>query len=108
MDNYDSWWDDLMMKTGRKMTGTFEDNNISFTDALIYTSGTRHMMVWIYKHMVAKKRIAPIESLVTEAKEEIWLFVKDVCNGKTNDRIVMKEIAMAFYVIEYFINENKK
>lgn len=99
------WWDDLMMKTGRKMTGTFEDNNISFTDALIYTSGTRHMMRWIYKHMVARKRITPLEDYSADGKKEIWDFIGDICAGKTNDKSVKKEICMAFCVIEYFLKE---
>lgn len=101
-----NWWDELMLKTGRKMTATFEENNIAFVNALILTSGTRHMMRWIYNHMVLHKRIIPIESLDIKSKTEIWAFVKDVCFGKTEDKVVMKEIAQAFYVIEYFINEN--
>lgn len=99
-------WDEIMMNTGRKMTATFEDNNMAFVDALILTSGTRHMMRWIYRHLVHHGRVSPIESLPIESKEQIWSFVKDVCEGKTTDRIIMKEIAMAFYAIEYFINEN--
>lgn len=99
-------WDEIMMNTGRKMAATFEDNNIAFVNALIITSGTRHMMRWLYFHMVNRKRIQPIETLPLETKEQTWSFVKDVCEGKTTDRIIMKEIAMAFYAIEYFINEN--
>lgn len=106
-DNYGAWWDNLMMSTGRKMKGSFEENNITFTDALIFTSGTRHMMKWIYHHLVAYKRVQPIGSLQLAVKQEMWDFVCDVCAGKTNDRVIMREIVMAFCAIEYFINEKK-
>lgn len=102
------WWDKLMMNTGRKMTATFEDNNDGFVNALILTSGTRHMMRWLYRHMINKGRIKAIESLDIESKKEIWSFIRDVCSGKTNDKEVMKEVAMAFQVIEYFINSKDK
>lgn len=93
-----------MIRTGRKMAVTFEDNNIAFTDALILTRGTRGMMKWIYHHMVRRKMIIPIEELDKESKKQTWAFIREVCAGKTNDLSVMKEVTMAFYVIEYFIN----
>lgn len=94
-----------MMKTGRKMTATFDEDNELFTMALIRTSGTRHLMRWIYKHMVLKKRIKPLEEYSAEEKQEIWGFVSEVCLNKTTDKTIKKEICMAFCVIEYFLKE---
>jgi hypothetical protein len=103
---YTDWWNDLMMRTGRKMTKTFEDNNVSFTDAIILTGGTRGMMKWIYHHLVKRKKVTPIEDLDIDSKKEMWNFIREVCLGKTNDLVIMKEVAIAFYALEYFINEN--
>lgn len=94
-----------MMSTGRKMTKTFEENNIAFTDAVIMTGGTRGMMKWIYRHLVRRGKIAPIESIDIDTKKDMWDFVLEVCSGKTNNLIIMKEVAISFYTLEYFINE---
>lgn len=105
---YELWWDAVIMNTGRKMTKTFENDNEAFTNALILTGGTRGMMKWVYSHLKGRRRIAPIEELDTDSKKQIWAFIREICLNKTNDKNVMKDVAVAFYTLEYFLNEKDK
>lgn len=98
---------EYMWELGRKLTRDFENENVTFTDALIRLGGVRKMMVWIYCLLRNYGKLTAIELLDHDVKEKMWRFVKEVCKGKTEDIQKMKEIAMAFYTIEYFINENK-
>jgi len=96
---------EYMWELGRKHVRDFENNNIAFTESVIMLTGTRKLLVWIYCLLVNYGKLTAIELLEKEVKEKMWIFVKDVCSGKTDDIQRMKEIAKAFYVIEFFINE---
>lgn len=100
-------WDNCMCRVGRKLTNSFEMDSVGFTNILITTNATRLLLRWIYSHLVYKRGLKPIEKLDQDVKFKMWEFVKEICAGKTNDIVRMKEIAIAFYVIEYFIHENK-
>lgn len=97
---------EYMLELGRKHVRDFENNNIAFTDAVIMLTGTRKLLVWIYCLLRNYGKLTAIELLERDVKERMWAFVKEICKGKTEDTQRMKEIAQAFYVIEYFINEN--
>jgi hypothetical protein len=97
---------EYMWEVGRKHVRDFENNNIAFTDSVIMLTGTRKLLVWIYCLLRNYGKLTAIELLDQDVKEKMWRFVKEVCKGKTEDIQKMKEIAMAFYTIEYFINEN--
>lgn len=97
---------EYMWELGRKHAQDFENNNIAFTDAVIMLTGTRKLLVWIYCLLRNHGKLTAIELLEKDVKEKMWAFVKDICKGKTEDIQRMKEVAKAFYVIEYFINEN--
>lgn len=97
---------EYMWELGRKYTTGFENDNVAFTEAIIILGGTRKVLVWIYCLLRNYGKLTSIELLEQDVKEKMWKFVKEVCKGKTEDRQRMKEVAQAFYVIEYFINEN--
>jgi hypothetical protein len=63
-------------------------------------------MRWVYHYLVNKGIIVAIEKLEQKQKEDIWEFVKEVCEGKTTDKVKMLEIAKVFYLMEYFLNES--
>lgn len=108
MDKYQQYskhWENAWMTCGRKETATFESNNLGYTESLIVGNGRRMLMVWIYCLLRNYKKIKPIEDLEPDVKRQMWGFVKEVCDGKTSDIQKMKQIAMVFYAIEYFLNE---
>ncbi len=110
MDKYqqaDYNWLQCMERIGRKETVIFEENNMAYTEDVIVCNCRRHLMVWIYSTLKGRKKIKPIEELDLDVKKQMWGFVKEICAGKTNDKERMVEVAKTFYVIEYFINENK-
>lgn len=110
MDKYqqaDYNWLQCMERIGRKETEIFESNSEAYTEDVIAGNCRRHLMVWIYSILKGRKKIKPIEELDRGVKEQMWGFVKEICAGKTNDKDRMIEVAKTFYVIEYFINENK-
>ena len=92
---------------GRKETTLFEEHSIEYTEELITQNARRKLMVWIYCLLRNYGKLTAIEMLDQDTKEKMWRFVKEICKGKTEDLQRMKEIAQAFYTIEYFINENK-
>lgn len=102
---YQRSWEALFLRIGRKETAAFEDNNVGYTDDLINGNARRGLMVWIYRLLRNFKFLKPIEDLDPDAKRQMWGFVKEICEGKTNDIERMKQIAMVFYTIEYFLNE---
>lgn len=93
---------------GRKETNLFEEHSIAYTEELITQNARRKLMVWIYCLLRNYGKLTAIENLEQDVKENMWAFVKEICKGKTEDLKRMKEIAQAFYVIEYFINENNQ
>lgn len=102
---YAKWWENTWMTCGRKETAAFESNNLAYTEELIFQNARRNLMVWIYCLLRNFKKLIPIENLEPEVKQKMWAFVKEVCAGKTDDLKRMKQIAMVFYTIEYFLNE---
>ena len=94
-----------MLDFGRKQTELFEKDNISYTEALLRLTGSRKMMVWLYGILRNYKYIVPIEKLEVEVKEKMWLTVKDICSQES-DKNKLTDMCKAFYVIEYFLNEN--
>ena len=110
MDKYqqaDKQWLECIERIGRKETEIFENNSEAYTEDVITGNCRRHLMVWIYSILKGRKKIKPIEELDREIKEQMWAFVKEICASKINDKERMAEVAKTFYVIEYFINENK-
>jgi hypothetical protein len=103
----DKDWDSCMLRVGRRITESFEMNNIGFTDALVGTNCTRLILPWIYHHLIYKHGLVRIEDLDQDTKEKNWQFVKEISAGRVKTVQKMKEVAIAFYVIEYFINEQK-
>jgi len=103
----DRIWLECMERIGRKETTLFENNNVAYTEDVIVGNCRRHIMCWIYSVLKGHKKLKPIEELEREVKEQMWAFVKEICLNKTNDKKRMIEIAKTFYVIEYFLNENK-
>lgn len=97
---------EMMWNIGRKEAALFEANNVGYTETVVLFSGRRKLMVWIYCLLRNYKKITAIENLEHDVKLQMWGFVKEICAGKTNDVKKMKEVAKAFYALEYFLNEN--
>jgi len=95
------------MRIGRKETAFFSDDNVGYTEQIICLNCRRSIMVWVYSTMVNNKILTPIDSLDLEVKKQMWGFVNELCAGKEADKKRRIEIAKTFYIIEYFINENK-
>lgn len=100
-------WLECMKRIGRKETSFFEQDNIWYTEQLTGKNCRRSIMVWVYSTMKNAKVITAIESLDYDVKQQMWGFVNELCAGKEVDKNKRIEIAKVFYVIEYFINENK-
>lgn len=103
---YDKDWENIWMTCGRKETVVFESNSMAYTNEVVTQNARKNLMVWIYCLLRNYKKIKPIEDLDYDVKQKMWAFVKEVCAGKTDDLKRMKQVAMVFYAIEYFINEN--
>lgn len=108
MDKYqqlDYDWLQCMMRIGRKETAYFEQNNIEFTDQMMWYSSRRKIMEWVYNTLVTAKKITPIERLDLDVKKQMWGFITEICAGKEVNKQVRIEIAKVFYIIEYFLKE---
>jgi hypothetical protein len=109
MDKFQTYakeWEAIWMRCGRKETAVFESNCTAYTEDIVTQNARRNLMVWIYCLLRNYKKIVPIEELDPEVKRKMWAFVQEICDGKIDDKKRMLHIAMAFYAIEYFINEN--
>lgn len=106
LQQYGKHWESIWMKCGRKETALFESNCTAYTEEVVIQNARRNLMVWIYCLLRNYKKITPIDELDPEAKRKMWTFIQEVCEGKTDDPKRMKHVAMVFYAIEYFINEN--
>lgn len=98
----ESFWN-----VGRKYAREFEWDNLKFTEILINLGGCRKMMVWIYCLLRNYGKITALKDLPKEQKEEMWLFIKDLCGEKKTDLELCRQMCMAFYALEYFLNEQK-
>jgi hypothetical protein len=108
MDKYQQYakdWEDIWMTCGRKETAVFESNSVAYTEEVIMQNARRNLMVWIYCLLRNYKKLTAVEDLEPDVKRKMWVFVKEICAGKTDDVKRMKHIAMVFYTIEYFLNE---
>ncbi len=110
MDKYqqaDANWLACMERIGRKEAAYFEEDNVGYTDEIVRLNCRRGIMCWVYSELKKHKKIVPIEQLSAEDKKHMWGFIKEICVGHTEDTKRMIEVTKVFYVIEYFINENK-
>ncbi len=96
----------IMLNFGRKQAALFLNDNLSYTEALLRLTGSRKAMVWLYDILKNYKYLVPIEGLDKSVKQKMWLTVKDICSGRLDDKEKTIEMCKAFYVIEYFLNEN--
>lgn len=103
----DRSWLECMMRIGCKETAYFEQDNIGYTNQIIWYKSRRQIVVWVYSTMKVAKVITPIENLEYEVKQQMWGFVNELCAGKDVDKTAKIEIAKTFYVIEYFLKENQ-
>lgn len=101
-------WYECMWRIGRAETRSFEEDNVKYTETLMWSRLRRGIMIWVYNDLCNTKKLARIESLPIEDKMKAWEFVLDICRGKEIEKKVKVEILKIFYVIEYFINEPKK
>lgn len=97
--------DETLLVFARKQAKLFENDNIAYTEALLRLRGCRKMMVWVYCALRNYKMAPAIEELDKVDKEHIWEIVKDLCKGEHREKQKMKEMAMALYALEYFLNE---
>jgi hypothetical protein len=100
-------WLLCMMRIGRKETVCFENDSVGYTNQIVDLNCRRGIMVWVYSTLKVAKKVTPIEALEVDVKNKMWAFVNEICAGKEVDKRRKIEIAKVFYVIEYFINENK-
>ena len=98
---------EYMFEIGRKETWAFECNSVAYTEDVIVNNARRKLMVWIYCLLRNYGKLKPIEELEQDVKEQMWRFIKEICKDKTEDVHRMKQVAMTFYTIEYFLNEKK-
>lgn len=104
---YDRRWLACMERIGRKELACFEEYSVGYTEQIVNFNCRRSIMVWVYNALKSARKIKPIEELEIEVKKQMWGFVNEICAGKTDDQKRKIEVAKVFYVIEYFINENK-
>lgn len=102
----DRSWLECMMRIGRKETAYFEQDNVGYTDQMMWYGSRRKIMEWVYTTLVSSKKIMPIESLDQDVKKQMWGFINEICEGKEVSQEVRIEIAKVFYTIEYFLKEN--
>lgn len=98
---------EVFMNFGRKQARLFEQDNISYTEALLRLTGSRKMMVWLYYRLRNYKYITPIEDLSQEEKEQMWQFTKEICVGEHRVKEKMRQMSLSFYALEYFLNEQE-
>lgn len=98
---------EILFDVGRKYAQSFENDNIKFTEALLNLSGCRKMMVWLYCLLRNTGKLKALEDLPQEEKEHMWEFMKEICTGEHQQREKMRQMAMVFYALEYFLNEQK-
>lgn len=96
-----------MERIGRKEAVYFENDNVGYTEEIIPFNCRRSIMVWVYSEIKKHKLIVPIEALDKEDKKQMWAFVLEICKWKDFDKKRMIEILKTFYILEYFLNENK-
>lgn len=109
MDKYQQaqyGWEELMWRIGRDEKDYFEIDNEFYLDSLIRMKSRRGIMCWVYSDLCIAGRLVRIEKLDKSMKNGMWANVKAICEGKTDDREILIQILKAFYVIEYFLNEN--
>lgn len=110
MDRYqqaDCDWLECMKRIGRKETLYFEQDNVGYSDQIVWFNSRREIMVWVYSVLKQYKVITPIENLDPDVKNQMWAFVKEICAGRLNNKDKMIEVAKTFYVIEYFLSEKQ-
>jgi len=110
MDKYqqaDHDWLECMKRIGRKETAYFEQDNVEYARQIVWYHSRRGIMVWVYSTLQTRKVITAIEDLEQDVKKDMWAFVIELCTGRQVDKKTKIEIAKTFYVIEYFLNENK-
>lgn len=100
-------WKLLMIRIGRQQAMQFASNPQSYVDILVTTESVRHLMKWVYCHLVKHNTIQRIEDYAQEEKQEMWDLVVEKCSDKCRDKTKLKEVVMVFCAIEFFINENK-
>lgn len=98
---------EFMWELGRKLAREFEYDNVTFTERLVALSGTRGLLVWIYCLLRNYGKITALEKLTQEEKQGMWNLAKDVCQNEHRTTKKMHQVVMAFYAIEYFLNEQK-
>lgn len=98
-------WEQLMWRIGRDEKDYFEIDNEFYLDSLIRMESRRGIMCWVYSDLCFAGRIVKIERLDQSMKNKMWANVKNICEGKTDDKEILIQILKAFYVIEYFLNE---
>lgn len=96
-----------MWRIGRDEKDYFEIDNEFYLDSLVSSTLRRGLMVWIYSDLCFAKKLTRLEHLDREVKNGMWVKVKEMCAGKTDDQKKLIQICKAFYVIEYFLNEKK-
>lgn len=96
-----------MMRIGQRELFSFENDSVAWSEQIVLFASLRGIMVWVYSTLKQHRLIAPIESLDIETKNKMWGFVNEVCEGKLYGKRNKIEVAKVFYVLEYFINENK-
>lgn len=100
-------WLQCMIRIGQRELFSFENDSVVWTEQIVCLNCLRSIMVWVYSTLKQHQVIAPIETLDTATKNKMWGFVNEVCEGKLYEKQKKIEVAKVFYVLEYFINENK-
>lgn len=103
----DLGWLACMERIGRKEMAYFEDDNEGYTWQIVNLSCRRGIMVWVYSELKKHNKLVAIEMLDKDVKKQMWAFVLEICKGSGADTKRMIEVCKTFYVIEYFLNENK-
>lgn len=100
-------WLECMKRIGRKEMVCFEQDNVGYSNQIVWYTSRRGIMVWVYSTLKTAGLIMAIEGLEVDVKKQMWEFVNEICAGREVDKKSKIEIAKTFYVIEYFLNENK-
>lgn len=100
-------WEQLMWRIGRDEKDYFEIDNVFYLDTLVHSVLRRGLMAWVYSDLCFANKIVRLEHLDRQVKNRMWNNVKELCEGKTDDQKKLIQICKAFYVIDYFLNENQ-
>lgn len=95
-------WPEMMIHMGHCQAQIFRNNNFSWMECLVNGKSQSYIMNSIYRSIVGKKIIIPIEELPVEEKTRLFDVIKEFApKSFTKERYI--ESCKSLYALEYFL-----